>query len=208
VTTGRLEAFSDGVFAIAITLLVLEIGVPHAEDGGLAAALSAQWPSYVAYAVSFAVIGIMWVNHHALMDLVAYVDRPLLFLNLFLLLFIALMPWTTALLAEHLVAPTSDAHLAAAVYSSNGVMNAIGFNAIWRWIVRDAKLLQPHLDVEHLRSRTRRFSIGLLIYPLTVALSFVSAPLTLAVHALIAAYYVVDQLTTSPKLSPDAGEEP
>jgi uncharacterized membrane protein len=206
VSTNRLEAFSDGVFAIAITLLVLEIGVPHAEDGGLAAALSAQWPSYVAYAVSFAVIGIMWVNHHGLMGLVAYVDRPLLFLNLFLLMFVALMPWTTALLAEHLVAPTSDSHIAAAIYSANGVMNAIGFNAIWRWIVRDAKLLHPHLDVERLRSRTRRFGVGLVIYPLTVALSFVSAPVTLAVHGLIAAYYVVDQLTASPTLSPDTGE--
>jgi uncharacterized membrane protein len=202
-TTGRLEAFSDGVFAIAITLLVIEIHVPEATEGGLWRALLEQWPSYVAYAVSFAVIGIMWVNHHGLMDIVAYVDRPLLFLNLFLLMFVALMPWTTALLAEHLVAPTPDAHLAAAVYSGNGVMNAIGFNAIWRWIVRDTKLLHPDLDVEKLRTRTRRFSLGLVIYPLTVALSFVSAPITLGVHALIAAYYVVDQLTTQPKLAPD-----
>ena len=203
-TTGRLEAFSDGVFAIAITLLVLEIDVPDASHG-LARVLAEQWPSYVAYAVSFAVIGIMWVNHHGLMDIVANVDRPLLFLNLFLLMFVALMPWTTALLAEHLVAPASDAHLAAAIYSGDGVMNAIGFNAIWRWIVRDATMLHPHLDIEKLRTRTRRFSLGLVIYPLTVALSFVSAPLTLGVHALIAAYYVVDQLTTSPKLSPETG---
>jgi uncharacterized membrane protein len=200
--TNRLEAFSDGVFAIAITLLVIEIEVPHPESDGLAGALAGQWPSYVAYAVSFAVIGIMWVNHHGLIELVASVDRPLLFLNLLLLMFVAFMPFSTALLAEHLRSPSADSHLAAAVYSANGVANAIGFNLIWRWIVRDERLLHAHLDVEQLRQRTRRFSLGLVIYPLTVALSFVSAPLTLAVHGLVAAYYVVDQLATAPKLSP------
>ena len=133
----------------------------------------------------------------------ATVDRPLLFLNLLLLMFIAFMPFSTALLAEHLLSPRPDANVAAAVYSTNGVANAIGFNVIWRWIVRDARLLHQHLDVEQLRRRTRRFSLGLMIYPLTVALSFVSAPLTLAVHGLIAAHYVVDQLAGSPKLSPD-----
>ena len=201
-TTSRLEAFSDGVFAIAITLLVIEVRVPHAEEGGLARALAEQWPSYVAYATSFAVIGIMWVNHHALFQVVAVVDRPLLFLNLLLLMFVAFVPFPTALLAENLQSPASDAHVAAAVYSGNGVLNAIGFNLLWWWIVRDAKLVHPHLDVEKLRSRTRRFSLGLVIYPLTVALSFVSAPLTLAVHGLIAVYYVIDQLATSPNLSP------
>jgi uncharacterized membrane protein len=203
VQTNRLEAFSDGVFAIAITLLVIEIAVPHVEEGELASALAAQWPSYAAYAVSFAVIGIMWVNHHGLLELVARVDRPLLFLNLLLLMFVAFVPFSTALLAEHLLSPPPDSSVAAAVYSANGVANAIGFNVIWRYIVRDAKLLHAHLDVNSLRSRTRRFSLGLVIYPLTVALSFLSAPLTLAVHALVAAYYVVDQLATSPKLSPD-----
>jgi uncharacterized membrane protein len=203
VQTSRLEAFSDGVFAIAITLLVIEIEVPHGENGGLARALAAQWPSYAAYAVSFAVIGIMWVNHHTLIELVATVDRPLLFLNLLLLMFVAFIPFSTALLAEHLLSPSPDSNAAAAVYSANGVANAIGFNLIWRYIVRDARLLHAHLDVDQLRLRTRRFSLGLVIYPLTVALSFVSAPLTLAVHGLVAAYYVVDQLATSPMLSPD-----
>jgi uncharacterized membrane protein len=132
VETNRLEAFSDGVFAIAITLLVIEIEVPHTESDGLAGALAGQWPSYVAYAVSFAVIGIMWVNHHGLIELVAGVDRPLLFLNLLLLMFVAFMPFSTALLAEHLQSRSADAHLAAAVYSANGVANAIGFNLIWR----------------------------------------------------------------------------
>ena len=133
----------------------------------------------------------------------ATVDRPLRFLTLLLLMFVAFIPFSTALLAEHLLSPSPDSNAAAAVYSANGVANAIGFNLIWRYIVRDARLLHAHLNVDQLRLRTRRFSLGLVIYPLTVALSFVSAPLTLAVHGLVAAYYVVDQIATSPKLSPD-----
>jgi uncharacterized membrane protein len=202
VETNRLEAFSDGVFAIAITLLIIEIAVPHVEEGGLARALAEQWPSYAAYAVSFAVIGIMWVNHHGLLDLVARVDRPLLFLNLLLLMFVVFVPFSTALLADYLLQPAPDSSVAAAVYSANGVANAIGFNVIWRYLVRDGRLLQPDLDVEALRRRSRRFGLGLIVYPITVALSFVSAPLTLGVHALLAGYYVVDQLATSPRLSP------
>jgi TMEM175 potassium channel family protein len=201
VQTNRLEAFSDGVFAIAITLLVIEIAVPHAEAGRLGSALAAQWPSYAAYAVSFAVIGIMWVNHHGLLDLVERVDRPLLFLNLLLLMFVAFIPFSTALLAEYLLHPAPDSSVAAAVYSSNAVANAIGFNLIWRYLVRDGRLLQPDLEVDSLRRRTWRFGVGLVIYPITVALSFVSAPLTLGIHALLAGYYVVDQLATSPRLT-------
>jgi uncharacterized membrane protein len=129
--TNRLEAFSDGVFAIAITLLVIDRGPSRGSDI-LAGALAGEWPSYVAYAVSFAVIGIMRVNQHGLIELVASVDRPLLFLNLLLLMFVAFMPSSTALLAEHLQSASADAHLAAAVYSANGVANATGFNLIWR----------------------------------------------------------------------------
>src|ERR671937_1127352 len=94
--TARLEAFSDGVFSIAATLLVLELRVPAPDPVGLAAALLRQWPSYAVYAVSFLTIGIIWVNHHALFDLLRKVDRPLLFLNLLLLLCVAAVPFPTA----------------------------------------------------------------------------------------------------------------
>jgi uncharacterized membrane protein len=195
VTTERLQAFSDGVFAIAITLLVLEIHVPQAPEGELWRALFEQWPSYAAYVVTFAVIGIMWVNHHALIAFVARVDRPLLFLNLLLLLFVALLPFPTALLAEYLHSP-GDGEVAAAVYSGTMLGCAIGFNLLWRWIVRDARLVHAHIDVEAARGRNRRFALGILVYTATVAISFVSALLTLALHALIAVYYVFDQLAT------------
>ncbi len=203
-STERLQAFSDGVFAIAITLLVIEIHVPQAPEGELWRALLDQWPSYAAYLVSFAIIGIMWVNHHALMAFVARVDRPLLFLNLLLLLFVALLPFPTALLAEYLHTP-GDAEVAAAVYSANMLGNAIAFNLLWRWIVRDARLVHAHIDLEAARGRTRRFAVGILVYAATVGISFANAFVTLALHGLIAVYYVFDQLASAGADTVEAG---
>src|SRR4029450_3918241 len=94
----RLEAFSDGVFAIAITLLIIEVRVPHSKAGDLARDLANQWPSYAAYVVSFAIIGIIWVNHHDIFERITTVDRPLLFLNLLLRLPVAVLPLPPALL--------------------------------------------------------------------------------------------------------------
>ena len=113
----RLEGFSDGVFAIAITLLVLDIAVPARDQigaGGLSSALAKEWPSYFAYLVSFLVIGIIWVNHHTMFSKVKLVDRPVLFANLALLLVVSALPFPTRLLAEYLTAG-SDAHTAAAI---------------------------------------------------------------------------------------------
>lgn len=100
--SGRVEAFSDGVFAIAITLLVLEIKVPDDAGDRLWSALGAMWPSYAAYVVTFLVIGVMWVNHHTVFQCIARVDRKLLFLNLILLMGVAALPWPTAVVAEYL----------------------------------------------------------------------------------------------------------
>jgi uncharacterized membrane protein len=195
VDTDRLETFSDGVIAIAITLLILEIRVPEVEAGhSLGEALADQWPSYAAYVVSFAVIGIMWVNHHRIFHLLKAVDRPLLFINLLLLMFIAAVPFPTALLAEYLDAGGRDSHIAAAVYSANATGCALAFNMMWRWVVRKGDLLHDHISVESLRKGTKRFTLGLIVYPIAIAVSFVSAPLTLSLHALTAIYYVVDQL--------------
>jgi uncharacterized membrane protein len=193
VDTNRLETFSDGVIAIAITLLILEIDVPEDTHGELWSALLRQWPSYLAYLISFAVIGIIWVNHHGILALVARVDRPLLYLNLLLLLAVAGIPFPTALVAEHLQSPGIDSEVAAAVYGGWATLVALSFNLMWRWIVHDASLIHEHVDLAALRANTRRFSLGLVIYPLTVGIAFLNPILALGVHGLLAAYYVVDQ---------------
>lgn len=194
---GRLEAFSDGVFAIAITLLVLDIRVPDrglTGDYGLGAALAHAWPSYFAYLVSFLVIGIIWINHHRMFTAVRRVDRAVLFVNLALLLFVSALPFPTQLLAEYLTAGGSSSHIAAAVYS--GTMFAIGaaFTGLWLVLTRDIGLLHEHIDGPASRTALRRFSIGGVFYSITIGLSFVSAIATLAVHAALAIYYCFDHL--------------
>ena len=175
-TTGRLEAFSDGVFAIAITLLVLDLAVPP-RDGNrsLASGLGHEWPSYFAYGVSFLVIGIIWINHHVLCTLVRRVDRRVLFANLFLLLTVSLIPFPTRVLAEYLTAGDNDAHVAAALYSGTSVAMAAGFTLMFLAINRDARLVRHPLDRATKRKTLLRFGGGGLIYAALIGLSFVSA---------------------------------
>ncbi|WP_217548180.1 TMEM175 family protein [Streptomyces sp. GbtcB6] len=192
--SGRVEAFSDGVFAIAVTLLVLDIKVPKTAEGdSLWQALGAQWPSYAAYVVSFLVVGIMWVNHHQLFSYVARVDRKLMFLNLLVLMVVSAVPWPTAMLAEYLREDASS-HAAAAVYSLVMVLMAAAFQALWWHLTRTGHLFDARVDVEAARATRARFALGSLGYPLTVGLAFVSAPLTLAAHGLLALYYGFNQV--------------
>jgi uncharacterized membrane protein len=191
--TSRLEAFSDGVFAIAITLLVLELHVPEAGRRSLASSLAHEWPQFAAYLTSFLVIGIMWVNHHSMFRQITRIDRPLLFLNLFLLLWTTLLPFPTELLAQYLRSGNADSHVAAAVYSLNLTLAALAFSLIWVHAVRHGLIAHEMTSREQWRS-IARFSAGTLVYAATIALSFVSAPLTLAVQFLLALYYAFEQI--------------
>jgi uncharacterized membrane protein len=189
-TKTRVEAFSDGVFAIAITLLVLEIKVPHIGTHSLWHDLGELWPSFVAYAVSFLTIGIIWVNHHAQYDRIVRMDRRMLFVNLFLLLWVSFIPFPTALVAEHLRAGTTDSqHIAAAFYSATLLCMGLAFFAGWRYASR-AGLLGGDLPPDQVRRLVWRNARGLAGYALAVALSFVSAGAALALCGLVAAYYV------------------
>lgn len=201
--SGRVEAFSDAVFAIAITLLVLEIKVPEDARDHLWTSLGQLWPSYFAYVVTFVVIGIMWVNHHTVFSYIAVVDRTLLFLNLLLLMGVAVLPWPTALMARYL-REGNAAHVAAAVYSIFLVFHALVFQAMWWHLTRVGHLFDERVDVEAARATRRRFAVGTIAYPATVGLAFVSAPLTLAVHGLLALYYAFNQ--TPVPLRPGAQE--
>jgi uncharacterized membrane protein len=187
----RIEAFSDGVFAIAITLLVLEIHVPEDPENGLGQALLDQWPAYASYVVSFFVIGIIWINHHAVFDHLLRADRTLLFLNLLLLLFVALLPWPTNLLATYMQEGGADERVAAVVYS--GTMTAMGaaFGALWTYASRHGRLLGETLTPAEVQRLTRRFVVGAPVYLLSMLVALVSAPACLALNALLAVYYAL-----------------
>ncbi len=194
----RLEAFSDGVFAVAITLLALDLAVAGPGHGSLAQQLGHRWPSYAAYVVSFLTIGITWVNHHMLFKGFATIDRTLLFLNLALLMFIVAIPFATATMAVYLRGGGADAHLAAALYAA--VLEGMGlcFAAIFLWSVRaDERRHQP-LPPGSVRRAVARFTIGNLVYVAAFGLAFWSAPITLVLIAAVAVYYAFEQ-TPAPR---------
>jgi uncharacterized membrane protein len=198
--TTRLETFCDGVFAIAITLLVLEIRVPdHAaveRSGGLWPALGALWPSYLAYALSFLIIGIMWANHHSLFTYIRRCDRYFLLINVGFLMLVAFLPFPTALVAEYLAVP-SERRMAVAYYSATLTAIAIGFNAVWWYAAAGRRLLDPASDPVAVRTISRRYALGPVSYGLSVALAFVNVWASLAVHAGLAALYVLPERHTA-----------
>src|SRR5438445_8886369 len=140
---GRLEGFSDGVFAVAITLLALDLVVAGPGHGSLAHQLGDRWPRFAAYVVSFFTIGITWVNHHVLFRSFARVDRALLFLNLVLLLFVVAIPFATSTMATYLRTEGGDAHLAAALYAAVLEGMGLSFAAIFLWSLRGGRLHEP-----------------------------------------------------------------
>ena len=188
----RLEAFSDGVLAVVITLLALDLHAYPEGHGSLAHQLVQEWPSFAAYAVSFFIVGVIWVNHHALMSLLAQVDRFLLFANLVLLLFVTTIPFTTSTLASFLREGGADARLAVVLYGVSMEGMAISFTVMLRHMVR-RQLLQEPVDEATGRRAVRRFGVGTLVYPAIVGVGLVSAPAMLLLYAGLTAFYVAEQ---------------
>ena len=192
--SGRLEAFSDGVFAVAITILALNLraGMPGLHQPSLAAQLAAQWPAFAAYAVSFATIGIIWVNHHALFKNFSEIDRTLLFLNLLLLFFVVSIPFATSMIAAYLRQGGQDALLAAAIYQGVFVGMSLSFAGLFWWGVR-RKRMKIAFTPEGARRATIRFSIGNVAYLAAIGIAFVSATASLIVSGLVGIYYIFEQ---------------
>jgi uncharacterized membrane protein len=191
VSTSRLEAFSDGVIAIAITLLVLDIKVPAAGHGSLGHELAHQWPNYVAYVVSFLTIGIIWMNHHVSIGRLRIADHTVMVLNLLLLLTIGVLPFTTSLLAAYLRDAQGE-HLAAAVYAGSFLALGLMFYALNRYVLSPGKAgLRHEISEADCRRIRRRNAAGVVPYALAVALAPVSAYASLGVCALVAAYYAI-----------------
>lgn len=186
--TSRVEAFSDGVFAIAITLLVLDVHVPSPAGGHLGVALVRQWPTYVAFLLSFAFIGIMWVNHHRLFNHIHRSDNLLLFLNLLLLLGVTVVPFPTSLLAAY-YGHAHEQKLAAAVFNGTYLVIAIFFNVLWKHAVK-AGLLDA-ATLESARSISRQYAIGPLSYLVCFALSGINVPASLALNVALAVFFAL-----------------
>jgi uncharacterized membrane protein len=190
--TNRLESFSDGVIAVAVTLLVLDIHVPEVgAHQSLLHALLHNWPHYAAYAVSFMTIGIIWINHHAMISRLAQADHSILILNLLLLMSIVLLPFATELMAAYLRA-SSGQSLAAGVYSGAFLLMSLTFAALNHHILLErAHMLRTDLSLEHRRRVLGRSIIGLVPYLVATALAVVSPYLTLAICGAVAVFYAL-----------------
>ena len=188
--TGRIEAFSDGVFAIAVTLLVLELKVPQlAEDAGsgeLWSALLSRWPSYAAYLVSFMTILIVWVNHHRLFTIIQRSDTRFLFVNGLLLLVVTTIPFPTALLAEYFEKPSAS--VACAIYSGMFVLLALAFNAFWHY-ARRHRLLGPSVTGAQVAAISRSLMFGPITYFVAFVLAFVNVYASFGLCVLLAIYW-------------------
>jgi uncharacterized membrane protein len=168
--TNRLEAFSDAIMAIAITLLVLEIDVP-ASGTELGRELLGLWPSYLAYVLSFIVIGAIWINHHAMFYHIVRTDHGLVLLNTIHLMFIAFIPFPTAVLAKALLNGTNEP---VATFFYGGTLTVIGIlvTLMWNYAAHEHRPLSKDVSQEEARQNTSRFLIGPVDYGIGTILAF------------------------------------
>ena len=188
--TGRLEAFSDGIFAFAITLLVLGLRDPaQAVGSDLVKGLLDEWPAFFAFFTSFLTILIMWVNHHNMFNYIRKIDTPFMFLNGFLLMAVTLTPFTTSLVGDHIT--RSDASTAAVVYSGVFIILAAAWNFLWRHASKGHRLLSANVTDEHVRSVNRDYNLGLFLYFLVFALAFVNGFVGILGILLLAVFWAI-----------------
>jgi len=195
--TTRMEAFSDGVFAIAITLLIIEVKVPpegSLPPGGLPRALLHLWPSYFGFALSFAIIGIMWANHHNVFKLVGRSDPTFVALNTLLLMCVSFLPFPTGVLAEYVRVPDGQ-RTAALFYGGTLTGTALVFNVLWLYAARWGRLLRAGVDDRKVQIITARFLPGAPVYLAATLLALWSVPASLVVHALLAVLYMLPERT-------------
>jgi uncharacterized membrane protein len=190
---GRVETFSDGVFAIAITLLVLTLAQPN-DYNRLGSQLAHRWPSLAAYVVSFLVIGIMWVNHHTIFSHLVAIDRTLFYWNLLLLLTIVFIPYPTEVFGVAL-SKGQGAVAAAVFYSASMTVNACAWAALWLYASLRRRLLNPDFPEAQRTVATALFIVGPFVYAGSIGLAFVNPYLCLAFHGALAVYYALDPIS-------------
>ena len=192
-TTGRLETFADGVFAIAATLLILNV---DAHIGNASKTLGHDvltgWSSYAAYALSFLTIGIIWVNHHTVMTQIDRADRTFLFITVGFLMSVAFIPFPTRLMAEYLTDDFANARAATISYGITLAVTAAWFNALWLYASRSRRLLREDADEPLVAGITRSFRPGVPIYVGTTLVGIISPIASFILYTLIAMFYVVE----------------
>ena len=186
--TARMETFSDGVFAIAATLLVLEIGIGTGQDQHLGRALVDLWPSYLAYATSFLIIGIIWVNHHDCVACMARVDRPMLFINTVFLMVVSFIPFPTKLVAEHL--QKQGEHAAVYAYAITLLLMAVLYNIWWHYASRGRRLIAGSVPQSRLDAISLAFAPGVPLYLLVLIVAFFNPLAAVVLTLLLAAFYI------------------
>ena len=186
-TVHRVEALSDGVFAIAMTVLVLEIRVPEGGGaGGLSAQLTALWPKFASYAMSFVMLGVLWIGHHLQFEYIRRTDRPLLWFNLAFLLSITFLPFSTGVLGNYYESP-----LAVALYGGTVVVAGTCLLAHWVYATRKHHLVSGDLDQSVIQSIRKRIAVGLALSGCAAVLGFVAIQLSLGIFLTIPALYLV-----------------
>ena len=189
----RLESFSDAIFAFAITLLVVTIAQPT-NFSNLDNELASRLPAFATYALSFAVIGVMWLNHHSVFTHFAHADRGLVLCNFVLLLTIAFLPYPTQVVGEALQ-HDAGTRVAVIFYAGTMAMNALAWTALWLYGSMGRRLLAPSFPESQRRTATLLFTIGVVAYALAFGLAFLSPVACLVIQAIFALYYALDPLS-------------
>jgi uncharacterized membrane protein len=187
--TARLEAFSDGVFAIAITLLVLDLAVPASAEKHLLRSIAELWPEYLAYIVSFSTIGATWLGHDAITEYVDRTDPGFVRLNLLVLLVVSFLPFPTRLFAEY-IGEDSPERVAVTIYGVTLLLASTLLLVLWRYAVR-VHLVRPDADDEEIQFLTKRLQPGLVGYLLLIAAGIFVPVVAVIGYLGIALYYIL-----------------
>lgn len=185
----RILAFSDGIFAIAITLLILNVIPPPHVRHDLLSALAREWPKYVSYVLSFVIIGIVWSNHHRMFQHIKRSDHTFLLINVLFLMWVASIPFPTALLAEYL--GTSQVNTAMAIYAGSFIVGSLLFQLVWQYATYHDRLLGGRIDRRAIVSTNRSFAVGWLVYLIDFAVSLVNGSVGLILFIIFALFYAI-----------------
>lgn len=188
--TTRLEAFSDGIFAIAMTLLILEIRLPEEiAPGNLGHALLHLWRSYLAFLTSFATIGVMWVNHHRIFNLIRRTDQAILALNLLLMLGVTFLPFPTAVVARSI--NRGDARTAVLFYNGTFTVIAVCWGVLWRYAARNRHLMGKDVDERSVRGVSKQYALGPLYYIVAGGVALLSPLISVILDLLLAVFFAI-----------------